>query len=217
MKSIIIFGKGPSVLKCTKKIVDDYDDIAICNYPVLNDFFSNLIKNRTINYHFANCADFDHRYNDDINNLLKIQGIYNTHKNNLYINFLNNKKIFKNNINASNRSFFLENYDLDPSTGTMALNFIINLKKYDKICIVGFDNLEKGKQTYYYDVKDYNKSLLYLIGGNIKNNGIFNIISGHNPEKTKLYYEDVIKNNNNIKFTFITHLKLEEQNNLVII
>ena len=30
MKSIIIFGKGPSLLKCTRDIVDSYDDIAIC-------------------------------------------------------------------------------------------------------------------------------------------------------------------------------------------
>ena len=45
MKSIIIFGKGPSLLKYTRDIVDSYDDIALCNYPVLNDFFYNLIKN----------------------------------------------------------------------------------------------------------------------------------------------------------------------------
>ena len=42
-KSIIIFGKGPSVLKCTRKIVDEYNDIAIINYPVINDFFFSLI------------------------------------------------------------------------------------------------------------------------------------------------------------------------------
>ena len=49
MKSIIIFGKGPSLLRCTRKIVDEHDEIAICNYPVLNNFFYSLIKNRTIN------------------------------------------------------------------------------------------------------------------------------------------------------------------------
>ena len=43
-KSIIIFGKGPSVSRCTRELVDQYDDIIICNYPVLNDFFNNLIK-----------------------------------------------------------------------------------------------------------------------------------------------------------------------------
>ena len=40
-KSIILFGKGPSVLKCTKQIVNQHDEIAICNYPVLTNFFYN--------------------------------------------------------------------------------------------------------------------------------------------------------------------------------
>ena len=85
MKSIVIFGKGPSVLRCNKEIVDQYDDIAIINYPVINDFFYGLIKDREIKYHFANCGTFDERYNDNINNLLQIQGIYNTNKTNAYI------------------------------------------------------------------------------------------------------------------------------------
>jgi len=82
MKSIIIFGKGPSVLKCTKDIVDQYDDIAICNYPILDDFFLNLILNREIKYHFANCSTFDARYTDEINDMLKIKHIFNTNINN---------------------------------------------------------------------------------------------------------------------------------------
>ena len=81
-KSIIIFGKGPSVLNCTKEIVDSYEDIAIINYPVLNDFFYPLIKDRTVNYHFCNFATFDKRYTDKINKNLKIQKLYNTHYSN---------------------------------------------------------------------------------------------------------------------------------------
>ena len=78
-------------------IVDSYDDI-VCNYPVLNDFFYNLIKNHTINYHFANCGTFDERYNDNINNLLQIQGIYNTNIKNTYSNYISNKNLFKDNL-----------------------------------------------------------------------------------------------------------------------
>ena len=72
-KSIIIFGKGSSVLKCKKEIVDEYDDIAIINYPVLNQFFLSLIKNRTVNYHFANCGNFDNRYVDKTNEKLNLE------------------------------------------------------------------------------------------------------------------------------------------------
>ena len=43
-KSIIIFGKGPSVLRCNREVVNQHDDIAIINYPVINDFFYGLIS-----------------------------------------------------------------------------------------------------------------------------------------------------------------------------
>ena len=97
MKSIIIFGKGPSLLRCTKDFVDEFDDIAICNYPFLNDFFKNLIKDKEIKYHFANCGTFDERYTDKINKQLKIQNIFNTNKKTSvnYYRFLKDKSLFK--------------------------------------------------------------------------------------------------------------------------
>lgn len=217
MKSIIIFGKGPSLLKCTRDIVDSYDDIALCNYPVLNDFFYNLIKNRTINYHFANCGTFDERYNDNINNLLQIQGIYNTNIKNAYIDYISNKNLFKDNLYQPMRDYFFNNFDLDPATGTMAIQYILNLNKYDKICLVGFDNFKKGLPWYYYNPDLYNPKLRYLLGNNITNEGIYNQISGHDPTKTKNYYNYIIKKNNHIKFTFITTLEFDKYNNLNII
>ena len=188
MKSIIIFGKGPSLLKCTRDIVNNYDDIALCNYPVLNDFFYNLIENRTINYHFANCGTFDERYNDNINNLLQIQGIYNTNKTNAYIDYISNKDLFKDNLYQPMRDYFFNNFDLDPATGTMAILYILNLNKYDKICLVGFDNFQKGSPWYYYNPDLYNPKLKYLLGNQITQTGIYNQVSAHSPEKTLEYY-----------------------------
>lgn len=216
MKSIIILGKGPSVLKCTKKIVDQYDDIAICNFPVLNDFFYNLIKNRSIQYHFANCGTFDERYDDNTNNLLNIQGIYNTNITNNYINHISNKNLFKENIYPK-RDYFINNFDLNPSTGIQGLQYILNLNIYNKICVVGFDNFQKNQNTYYYDVNLYNSKIKYLLGNAITENGIYNQISGHNPNKTLNYYIYVIKKNKNINFTFITNLLLPNINNLNIL
>lgn len=216
MKSIIIFGKGPSLLKCNKETVNQYDDIAICNFPVLNDFFYNLIENRIINYHFANCGTYDNRYNDDINKLLQIQSIYNINTTNYYIDYISNKDLFKENI-YNIRNYFWDKYDLDPSTGIIAIQFILNLKLYDKICLAGFDNFEKGTAFYYYNPDLYNPKIKYLLGNQITTNGIYNQISGHDPEKTKKYLDDIIINNNNIHFTFITTLSFIHQNNLTII
>jgi len=77
-KSIVIFGKGKSLLRCSKELVDEYEDIAICNYPVLNNDFNKLIEGRVIKYHFAKCRTFDDRYTDKVNEKLGIQHIINT-------------------------------------------------------------------------------------------------------------------------------------------
>ena len=123
MKSIVLFGKGPSVSKCTKEIIEKYDDIAIVNYPVLNDFFTSLISNREIEYHFANCATYDDRYTDQVNDMLNIENILNTnkHTSNNYVRYLKNKKLFKDSICEKYETYFKNNFDLDPNSGIMAL------------------------------------------------------------------------------------------------
>jgi hypothetical protein len=77
--------------------------------------------------------------------------------------------------------------------------------------LVGFDNFKKGDQTYYYKPSDYNNKLHYLIKNNtIKSDGIFNIISGHDPDKTKLFYEYLFTNNPNINFQLITNMDIKD-------
>jgi hypothetical protein len=202
MKSIIIFGKGPSVSNCTREMVNQCDDIAICNYPVLNDFFTSLITDKKIKYHFANCGTFDKRYTYDVNEKLNIEQIINTNyfKSNKYINFLKKKELFTHSIREKYEIYFKNNFDLDPNSGIMGLQFLIDTGEYDKILLVGFDNYKIGEQVYYYPINDINKSLNYLIGKNIiTKEGNFNIISSHNPEKTENYLNSLHDKYQNIK------------------
>ena len=202
MKSIVLFGKGPSVSKCTKEIIEKYDDIAIVNYPVLNDFFTSLISDKKIKYHFANCGTFDERYTDQINDMLNIENIINTHfnKSNNYRDYLKNKSLFKDSIRDKYETYFKNNFDLDPNSGILALQFLIDTGEYDNILLVGFDNYKIGEQTYYYSIEDINTKLKYIIGHNIiTKEGIFNIVSGHNPEKTEIYLSSLKNKYPNIK------------------
>lgn len=190
MKSIVLFGKGPSVSKCTKEIIEKYHDIAIVNYPVLNDFFTSLISDKKIKYHFANCGTFDERYTDQINDMLNIENIIDTNfnKSNNYRDYLKNKSLFKDSIRDKYETYFKNNFDLDPNSGIIALQFLIDTCEYDNILLVGFDNYKIGEQTYYYSIEDINTKLKYIIGQNIiTKEGNFNIVSGHNPEKTEIY------------------------------
>jgi hypothetical protein len=202
MKSIVLFGKGPSVSKCTKEIIEKYDDIAIVNYPVLNDFFTSLISDKKIKYHFANCATYDDRYTDQVNDMLNIENILNTnkHTSNNYVRYLKNKKLFKDSILEKYETYFKNNFDLDPNSGIMALQFLIDTREYDNILLVGFDNYKIGEQTYYYPIDNINTKLNYLMRQNIiTKEGNFNIVSGHNPEKTEIYLSSLKNKYPNIK------------------
>ena len=155
--SIILFGKGPSVSRCTRSIVDKHNDIGICNYPVLNNMFISLIENRTIQYHFANCGTFDERYTNKVNKENNIQKIYNTNKPpNHYKTFLNDSTLFSDeNIYELYVKNIKDNFNFSPSTGTTMLKYIIDTHKYNHITLVGYDLFEKNKDTYYYDVDKY--------------------------------------------------------------
>ena len=221
-KSIIIFGKGPSVLRCTRDFVDQFDEIAICGYPVINDFFYNLIKDREIRYHFCNCGSYDSRYTNEINQKLKIKGIYNTNMPpNEYAKFLKNDSLFNKDIlRPKHLSFFKRKYNLDPSTGIMCLKYILDSDLYNKIGLVGFDNFKMGEQTYFYEPSEYGKEAKRLINLNengtiiIKSNGIYNKINGHDPQKSKKYMEDMFSTNSNINFLLISNEYFEYKGNL---
>jgi len=202
MKSIVLFGKGPSVSKCTKEMIEKHDDVAIVNYPVLNDFFVNLISGKKIKYHFANCGTFDEKYTDKINDMLNLETIINTnfYKSNNYILYLKNKYLFKYSIREKYETYFKNNFDLDPNSGILALQFLIDTSEYDNILLVGFDNYKIGEQTYYYSIETINKKLKYLIEKNIiTKEGNFNIVSGHSPEKTEVYLSSLKNKYPNIK------------------
>lgn len=200
MKSIVLFGKGPSVSKCSKEIIEKYNDITIVNYPVLNDFFLNLISGKRIKYHFSNCATYDERYTDKINDMLKIENIINTNKTNQYVHYLKNKNLFKDSIREKYETYFKNNFDLDPNSGIIALQFLIDTGEYDNILLVGFDNYKIGEQTYYYPIENINTKIKYLIGLNtITKEGNFNIVSGHDPEKTEIYLSSLKNKYPNIK------------------
>ena len=209
--SIILFGKGPSLSRCTRDIVDNHDDIGICNYPVLNNIFDPLIKDRKIQYHFANCGTFDERYTNEVNKRLNIQQIYNTNKSNNYKNFLENSTIFSDeNIYQKYFIDIKKKYNLQPSTGIIMLSYILDTKKYNKITLVGYDLFEKNKQTYYYNVNDYCEKIKYLIGNStISKDGEFLINSGHDFDLSKKYMEYCFWSNQHIQFDLITNVKFD--------
>lgn len=227
MSSIIIMGKGPSLLRCTKDFVDKYDDIAICGCPPLVYDFLKLVRNRKIKYHFCNCGDPHLKkngellYDDRINNHFNIEEIYDigAGKDN-YIRRLNNKSIYKENLKKKYLNEFITNHGFNehgPSCGIYSLHHILNTKKYNKISLVGFDNFQQGKQRYFFPVKDYNPSLLYLIGRDITHDNINIIKSLHDSTKTKEYMIKQFNEKKNIDFKLYSNINFDDTFDNVII
>jgi len=228
-KSIIILGKGPSLLRCTKEFVDQYDDIAICGFPPFTEDFLKLINNRKIKYHFCNCGDphltKDNKplYSNEINKQYKIENIHNINSGvNKYSTYLNNKNIFKENLKDTFFDEFKVKYNFDkwgPSCGIYGFHYIISLKKYNKISLVGFDNFEQGKQRYYFHIKHYNPSLLYLIGRrDISNDNKTIKKTLHDQEKTIKYLSTIFNNNKSTLFELYSNIKFNKSfDNLIIL
>ena len=227
MTSIVLIGKGPSLLRCNKEFLDKYDDIAIVGYPPPTQDFLNLITGKKIKYHFCNCGDpylikqnTEALYNDTINTQLGIEEIwdYGGGTNN-YQKYISNKTLIKENLKNKYLHEFKEVYSFDkwgPSGGIYALHHILKQNKYNKIGLIGFDNFEQGKKRYYFETNFYQPSLQYLIkpNGLITPDNITNHKALHSQEKTTEYLEKMFQYYD-IKFELYTTIKFENKYNNV--
>ena len=74
-KSVVIIGKWPSVKCSTKKFVDSFDEVAICNFPPMEGY-EQYIGNRAT-YLFINAGDI-FAYKKEMLNRLGLKKIFNT-------------------------------------------------------------------------------------------------------------------------------------------
>jgi hypothetical protein len=226
MTSIILIGKGPSLLRCNKEFIDKYEDIAIIGYPPPTEDFMKLIKGKKIKYHFCNCGDpylinnnKNALYDDNVNKELGIEEIWDYASGvNNYKKYLIDKSIFKKNLKNEYLQEFKDKYNFDkwgPSGGIYALHHIIKQDKYDKIGLIGFDNFEVGKKRYYFGIKHYQPSLKYLLNPNgpISLTNITKEKSLHDQEKTINYLSTIFLNKNHIEFKLYTNIAFEQKHN----
>jgi hypothetical protein len=196
-KSVVIIGKGESVLRCTKEFVDTFDEVAICNRPVYEGY-EHLISNHA-DYDFVTNTESVKQYSEELKEKLGI-------KETILTGF--NSQL-RNNFNFKN---------LDPSTGILAFNYFLNKLEYTHICLVGFDLFQKFKKVYYFNATELNPSILYLIdSGKYTTNLIQNIDSGHDLNLTYEYLIESFKNFKGKNFSIISTYLFEEIDNLKIL
>ena len=190
-KSVVIIGKGPSVLKSTKEFVDSFDEVAICNFPPM-DGYEQHIGNRA-NYHFLNAHDPDPYSKERINSLGLVE-MYNTS----YASTEGPSDIFPDHPVYYDGSYgenmiplFKEYYKFPPSTGIIAFDFFVKREKYTTIGLVGFDFFKVNEKGYYYGTEEVQESLKYLYTSDgsrpFNSSGIRVQENPHDSEKSEKY------------------------------
>ena len=161
MKSIVIIGKGPSLHRSTKKLVDLFDEVAIVNRPIYEGY-EHLISDHA-DWDFTN--DDAPQYSEYWKNKLNIKNNIDTtqgsefrnkywkwfRENYFKLNELSDNEIKKYDDSRS----VLEIY-FGPSNGPMVFEYFVRQEEYNKIGLFGFDLNEKSKKIYYFNKEEIN-------------------------------------------------------------
>ena len=164
-KSIAIIGKGPSVLKSTKELVDSFDEVAICNWPPF-DGYEQYIGSRAT-YHFINAGDTID-YERNLLDNLGLKKFFNTQANGNYIQELPDNILpchdveYEWDFGIKTREKYETKYGIWPSTGIMAFDHFLNCDDFNTITLIGFDFYEAGKSVYYFPKEKAKDSIHYL-------------------------------------------------------
>ena len=161
-KSVVIVGKGPSVLNSTEEFMNSFDEVAFCNFPPVEGY-EKYIGTRC-DWMFANMWDLN-PYESHIFEKIQINNILNTNVKPrpdavTLVNSFGIKYVSDYGTTATEE--IKTKYGFDPSTGIQAFNFFVKNPEYDTIGLVGFDNFKVGEKAYYYSVDEVQPTLKYL-------------------------------------------------------
>ena len=207
-KSLVIIGKGPSLHRCTKELIDSFDHIAIINRPIYEGY-EHLISDHA---DFEFITEITPSYNEKWRNQLNLK---------LTLNQITSgfKEYYKQWIHG--KYGFDLSIDLYPDSGILIFeHFVRNkedkwdkepllMEEYDKIGLIGFDLREVGKKSYYFKNEEAFDCLKYLWqNGTYDENGIYRMNSSGNPGKqiecTYNYLMDTFKKYKNKEFHLLS-------------
>ena len=198
---VIIIGRGPSVLKCTKDFVDKHDMVVVVNKFVFKGYEEFVGERADIQFRNKGCTNFSRH---EILTL-KLKEIIYTHESGGYPSYPEHYNGVKITIPSPTlRRQMAKEIDFDPSSGIIALWYMINNYDISELSIVGFDFYVVGTKPYYFALKDTDKKMRHLWSKVYRGDKI-NVPSGHNTEKSIAYVKKVIRENNHIKFNIISN------------
>lgn len=221
MKSVIIIGKGPSLHRCTKKLIDSFDEVAIVNRP-LYEGYEHLISDHA-DWVFTN--DDVPQYSKERKEKLGIKRYIDTTQDSEFRNkywswFLENyfklNELSDEEIKKYGHTRSVLDVYFGPSNGIMVFEYFVRQEEYSKIGLVGFDLLEKGKKIYYFNEEEVNNpNLKYLWkNGTYDKSSIYLKNSIHDVEITYKYLIETFKKYRDKEFFLLTDYSKFKNENL---
>ncbi len=203
-KSVVIIGKGPSVVKSTKEFVDSFDEVAICNFPPMEGYEQYIGTRAT--YHFTNAHD-PNPYSRALLEALGLKQIFNTHpvphpgyEECFPRSFLSDNEgqyQYYPNYGAELIPAFKEEYGFHPSTGTIAFDYFVKKEEFSVIGLVGFDFFKVGERGYYYPPSEVQQTLKYLYADTkdspFNREGVRMNENSHDSKKTEKFVRDMVE------------------------
>jgi len=147
-KSVVIIGKGPSVLECKREWIERFEEVAICNHVVFPGF-EDKIGDRA-DYWFRNwdCQSYTEAQARALG-LKKVVNIIPEESRGVLL-FRDRFPAYLEYEHFNILPWFEEIHGSNPPTGLRAIEYFIR-KGYKTIGLTGLDMYQLGEKTYYFD------------------------------------------------------------------
>jgi len=200
MRDIIILCKGPSASRCTKKIIEEYKEVAIVNHmPTIKNY--EFLSERCDTLFKATMFSDEYTENDfkrlNIKKIVAIGYFNKEYKENFFLGVPIDRT------GACIKSKIQRTYKFNPGTGLISIEYCIN-KGFDKICIIGLDLQKPGEQLYFFNWREAGEEFQKSMKNFVTDDSVFK--KGWHPvDDSRKYLIDIITKNKQINFEIMSN------------
>lgn len=212
-KSVVIIGKGPSILRTSSAYINSFDKIVIINRPVWEGYEKFIPKKAHIQYRNNSTQNFS---KEEIKELGLEKVVSTAHPGEKLHPDAHHDLIeveYPPFTPGPDRSIIMSSDPLDPNThflpssGPVAVAHLLSKDEFSKMALVGFDLMALDHRAYYFKTNELQRNLKYLFGlGYYSSDENFIRLkpSDHNIEQTQGFLVEKMKQYADVKFEVTT-------------
>jgi len=209
MNSVILLGKGPSILRLSSDYVETFNKIAIVNRPIWKGYEQHIPSNADIQYRNNSTEDFTKSEFIDAG----IKTVISTaspdeilppqaHHNIAEVRYPK----WPVNQNRDSIALSFDGKSFNASSGVVAFYDLVSCGKFSKVGVAGIDLLENGQRAYYFEPEEAPANMQYLFGKTYDRDGFFRRQeSGHSESDSREFMLYTMQKNAHIQFEIATN------------